>query len=376
MITELGYKRRTYADILQEKIGKAQELFGADINTDENTPLGKYIRINAYDQAHVEEIAESVYYSIFPQSAMGTTLDRLGWTVGITRNPSTKAVYEVEITGTANSAIAKGFKVCTETGITFENESDAIIGSNGKCTITVMCTETGEIGNVAPSYINKTVNPSATIDTVKGLTVVSAGEARESDYNFRTRYEVAREGLGSCNEASIRASIIDIPTVEDAVIVADETNHSFCCYVDGGVGYEQQIAEAIFDKKPIGAKTTGDIAKMVSYGALTDCEIRFSHTGHENIYCKITVTTNEKFGTDGNTTIKNNIESYIAELGIGVPVYLTALYGSVYSVTGVVSATIQISTDNKDWSITEVVPSQNYSRIYLQEVTINGEVVG
>ena len=57
MLNELGYTRRTYDDIIESKIQRAKELFGEDIETDETTPLGKLIRINAYDQALAEEEA-------------------------------------------------------------------------------------------------------------------------------------------------------------------------------------------------------------------------------------------------------------------------------------------------------------------------------
>ena len=66
MLTETGYTRRTYDEIIDDKIERAQELFGEDIETDETTPLGKFIRINAYDQALAEEEAEAIYYARFP----------------------------------------------------------------------------------------------------------------------------------------------------------------------------------------------------------------------------------------------------------------------------------------------------------------------
>lgn len=42
MLTTQGYERPTYDDILDNLILKAQELFGEDIETNEQTPLGKF----------------------------------------------------------------------------------------------------------------------------------------------------------------------------------------------------------------------------------------------------------------------------------------------------------------------------------------------
>ena len=72
-----GYVRRSYDDILSDKIQRAKELFGEDIDTSDLTPLGKFIRINAYDQALAEEEIEAVYYARFPDTASGQNLDRL-----------------------------------------------------------------------------------------------------------------------------------------------------------------------------------------------------------------------------------------------------------------------------------------------------------
>ena len=72
-----GYQRPTYDDIVKAKILKAQELFGADIDTDEKTAFGKFIRIGAYDLAKAYEDIENVYYARFPNTATGDSLDRL-----------------------------------------------------------------------------------------------------------------------------------------------------------------------------------------------------------------------------------------------------------------------------------------------------------
>ena len=115
-LTDNGFVRRTYDDILNAKIQRAKELFGEDIDTSDLTPLGKFIRINAYDQALAEEELEAVYYARFPNTASGQSLDRLLVFVGLTRNPAVSAVYSVKITGAADTVIEPGFLVGTETG--------------------------------------------------------------------------------------------------------------------------------------------------------------------------------------------------------------------------------------------------------------------
>lgn len=96
-LTEKGYQRRNYAEILEAKIQRAKELLGEDIDTSDQSVLGKYLRINAYDQAIAEEEIEKVYYARFPNTASGQSLDRLLIFAGISRNPALSAVYSVRV---------------------------------------------------------------------------------------------------------------------------------------------------------------------------------------------------------------------------------------------------------------------------------------
>lgn len=383
-LTSTGYRRRTLEEILDAKISKAKELFGENINTEENTALGKYIRINAYDQYIVEEAAEAIYYSIFPQTATGQSLDRLGWLVGMTRNVATPSRYKVKVTGVSGATVALGFLVSTESNLNFYNTEDTVIGSDGTTEIIVECVEVGTLGNVAATDIKKIVNPSAMIETVEGISVVHFAKDGESDYDFFKRFEIVREGKGGCTIASIVSALTNIDTVQSAYVFVNESAtetvdgippKTIACYVNGGEEKHQEIAEAIFDKKPIGVATYGDHSASVSYGGLSDYVVNFSHSKEVKLYVKIEpFITNTEYQESGNRDIKDNIATFIEKLGIGKPVITTAFYGQIYSVAGVVSAIVTISTDGESYSADniEILPYENCS---LAELRINGEVV-
>ena len=362
-LTNLGYRRRTLEEIIQSKIDKAKELFGEDINTEENTALGKYIRINAYDQYNVEEIAEQIYYSIFPQTATGQSLDRLAWGMGMTRNAAQPSRYEVKVTGLPRETVAVGFLVSTETRLNFYNTQDTAIGEDGTCTIIVECVEGGTIGNVNASDITKIVNPVSHIDTVQGISLEQAGLDEESDYEFRQRYEIVRDGKGGCNEASIISSLLSIPTVHGAYIVVNESVETvdgipaktFACYVDGGETKHQEIADVIFDKKPVGIGTYGTINVPVSYGGLKNYSINFSHSSEVDVYVKISIKTTNKFeGDRGIDKITTNIINYVNNLSIGTSLVPSAMYEQIYTVAGVVSSQITVSKNDGGYSMEDI----------------------
>ena len=371
MLNEYGFARRTYDEILTAKIEKAKELFGEDIDTSELTPLGKFIRINAYDQALTEEEAEMIYNSIFPNTAVGTSLDRLMPFAGIKRNAATNSQYSVTLVGKSGAVVEEGFLVGTESGINFSVKESAVIGSNGTAIVTVECVASGELGNVVAQEINTIVNPSADISSVVGESVISKGEEVESDYELRKRFSEAISGLGSCNENAIRAALVRIPTVTHAGIIVDEDNGSFECYVNGGEDYYEQIAETIFDKKPIGIKTEGNITQEITDSNGMTHTVKFSHTTNVPVYVRIAINTNAEFaGETGLKEIKSNLSSYIDNIGIGNSLALSALYGQIHSVTGVMEVTeLQLSENGSTWS-TGNIEANEYESCMFVEVRI------
>lgn len=365
-LTVQGYHRPTYDEILATKIQKAKDLFGENIETDEKTPLGKFIRIGAYDLAKAYEDIENVYYARFPNSATGTSLDRLCVFAGITRNPATQAIHKIKVYGEAETVIGIGELVVSSGEITFYSANEYTIPTSGSVEVEVECTEAGEIGNV--KSITEIVNPTAEISHIEYIGISEAGEDEESDVELRKRFSAAVEGAGSSNINAIRAALLRVPTVTSVGIIVNDTDatkderppRSFECYVYGGVGYEQDIAEAIFDKCPIGIKTCSTSENPVTVTLNDDGghehTIYFSHTETVAVYVSMKIVTDAKFeGDDGIKQVKNAITTYIDSLGVGADVVLSTLYGHIHSVVGVVEVKeLKLSTNGTTYNAANI----------------------
>ena len=363
---------------MSEKILKAKELFGEDIDTSDLTPLGKYIRINAYDQSLVEEDAENIYYSIFPTTATGQSLDRLCPLVGISRNPAVAAEYKISIKGTAGYTIPVGYEVGTESEITYYTVSEQTIGEDGTAEATIACTQTGEIGNVFPAEINRVINSDADVESIIGIEQTVVGSEVENDYALRTRFGNART-VGGCSESAIIAAVFRVPTVTSVGVISNNTDeevdgrppHSFECFVGGGENYQVDIAEAIYEHSPAGISTCGAISQIIVDTSGETHEIRFSKIDEVAIYVRMTVETDVMFETEtGKTQIKNNLQTYIDAIGVGKGLVTTTLYGKIYSVSGIVNVTsLEVSTDGVTWSSNDVAV-QKYESCRFAEAQI------
>jgi len=355
-LTEKGFHRPTYNEILASKIQTAKELFGEDIETDEKTPLGKFIRIGAKDLSKTYDDLEATYYARFPNTASGVSLDRLCVFAGITRNPATYAEHIITVSGEPGTEVSE-IVVCGENrGVTYHNISKFTIPETGSIDIVVECDTAGMIGNV--KIINEIVNPISGVESVEYKDTELYAEDIESDYDLRKRYAVSVEGIGSSNVNGIRAAILKVPTVKSVSIVENNENttvsgrppHSFECFVCGGENHKQEIAEAIFSKAPVGVKTCSttiptptptdywcpvtvyDDANMPHY-------IYYSFTKDININISVQYKTDNRFAEDGETQIQNQISEYINIYGVGDDVVLSALYGYIYKVQGVIDVT-------------------------------------
>lgn len=380
-LTELGYERPTYDDLLEAQIERAKLLFGEDIDTNENTPLGKYIRINVADLADVHEILEGVYYARFPNTATGVSLDRLCPFVGISRNQATYAQHTIKFTGTAGEYVPDGFEVSTADGELLFHLYDGLkIGADGTVTGVVECETAGEAGNVAVGKIDTIVNPDANVESIEHIGVTQYGKEIETDVDLRARFNSTVSGGGSSTAAAIKAAIMRVSQVSGAEIVENDTDstvdgippHSFECFVLSPTSQDTAVAEAIFSKKPLGIKAVGDVDVEIIDDSGVTHTISFSRTKQKDIYIKITITTNNYFESDGADQIKNNIAKYINTFKNGEDVYLASIYPYIYKAAGVVNvSSLKMSTDGSTYSTDNItVDSDEVARIDTAKIEV------
>ncbi len=378
-LTDKGFKRPIFSEILDAQIQKAKELFGEDIDTDEKTPLGKFIRITVYDLARAYEDLENIYYARFPNTARGTNLDRLCVFAGITRNPPTTATHTVKITGTAGQTVVAGTLVGTQSGVNFYVEEDVVISETETVETTVRCTEYGTIGNVAVGEICVVVNPDAVITTIEHIAQINIAVDEETDTALRKRFADAIAGTGSATADAIKAEVLRVSNVRFCTIVENDNDtpdasgrppHSFETYVGADAELYQDIAKAIFRKKPVGIQSHGTITQTVTAEDGTGHTIKFSPIADLDIIVTVTIQKNSYFPSDGVEQIKKNLVDYIATFNSGEDVNKSSLYGYVHSVAGVVVSNIVLKTATTADTERISIPVDRVANLLLNNVTV------
>lgn len=90
-VTERGFHRPTYVELLDAVEYKARELFGNKANLTVRSPLGVFLRIFAWMLNLLFCLMEETYNSRFVDTAVGTSLYNLGKAIGLSLLPAQKA---------------------------------------------------------------------------------------------------------------------------------------------------------------------------------------------------------------------------------------------------------------------------------------------
>ena len=377
-ITDKGFVRPSYDEILQAQINRAKVLLGDDIDTSEESVLGTFMRINVFDLNICYETLEDLYYSSFPNTARGQSLDRLGPFAAVSRNQATQARIEVKIKGTVGESVPSAFLLKSDK-TSFYVVNDYTIDSNGEVIAIANCVDDGVVGNISNDERLDIQNPRMGIDSVEFIRIVQNGEELESDKDFRIRFANSLAGAGSSTESAIKGAIYRVPLVDGVSVIDNNSDtassippHSFACYVLAPESQYDEIAKAIFDKKPLGIQCIGDIERTVYDAWGKPHTVKFFATSKAELKISMQIKTNQYFESSGIGQIKDNIANFINNLANGSDVYYTSVFGYIHNVTGVVSVVdlkickIGQNPGNSDIAIGE----QEIARIDVSNISV------
>ena len=362
-LTDAGFRRPTYAELLDALEYKARELFGSKANLTVRSPLGVFLRIFAWVLNLLFSTLEDVYNSRFVDTAVGTSLLHLGRMIGIRLLGAQKAMGYLTFYGDDNVEVPEGFLAETTAGMQYVTLSSGVI-TNGSVTLPASAAVAGPDGNIAERTIKNITNPKLGIRSVMNEKAFEGGRNTETDDEFRERYYKSVDFAGGVNLDAIIAEIYG--SVEAVIAVAGEENdtdfesktglppHSFEVVAYGGL--DEDIAQAIYRRKAAGIQTFGNMTVSVVTAAGSICDVHFSRPAPVSVWVKVfNLVTDSKFPLDGIERIKRAVIQHIGVntrggLNIGQDVICVTLPTIVLKVPGVVDFDLQISPDGENFS--------------------------
>lgn len=368
-VTEQGFHCPTYVELLNALEYKARELFGSKANMTVRSPLGLFLRIFAWMLSIIFSLAEDVYNSRFVDTAVGASLYNLGKAIGLRLLSAQKASGYVQFTGNPGTIIPTGFLVKTVSNLQYAVLEGGQIGDEGTALLPVQAVSAGPDYNVSAGEIKEITNPLDGVSSCTNLAAVDGGRTRETDEEYRDRYEQSVDYAGGVNADAIAGEILqNVESVYSAICyencedVTDSLGlppHSIEAIVYGGL--DQDVAKAVYRRKGAGIQTYGNKTVSVVGANGQTFNIKFSRPTAVPVYIKITdLTTSSVFPEDGRDQIKSALIEYIGGdvtggLKIGTNVLYMALPGVILSVPGVTDFHLSISPDGSSYSQENIV---------------------
>lgn len=342
-LTKDGFKRKTREQIVEDMKLSLKNKFN-NLNMTDKNPLIKIIKVVSYPIALYWSALETLYNNRWISTATNSTLDEVVQYLGLTRRQGTKAVADVEFSGDDLTFIPEEFLLETvaEEPIQFQTTTSGYINS-GSITLQVEALDAGIDGNVAANTITEVVNPISGLDSITNPDAAQGGSERETDQELRERYYDSYDRAGGSTLTAIRANILENTGVTACLMLENysmdtDSNglppKSFESIVYGGV--DEEIIQAIFDKKPAGIESYGDISGEIDDEIGRTHTISFSRAALVDIYVSMTIERSSDFPYDGEDEIKSEILNYITnELSINNDVIYTKLFDLIYNTVGV-----------------------------------------
>ena len=357
-----GFKAESFTEILTRLSNGLKNIYGQDINLDQDTPDGQQLGIQANIISDFQDLALYIYNSMDPDLADGANFDKLLKLLARTRLPSSRSTVDIEM------VLNKTVNIPASYTIKDLNNQNWIIGTAqtldaGTHLVSFYSEDWGNI-TAEPNTINEQVTILTEVVSINNPESAISGRDEESIVQVRERRNKILEINASSTIGSIIGKILDLNGVVDAVPyenmtkiydpVRDIQPNSYWIVVKGGD--IAQISEIIAKDKTGGTGLKGKvetvyIEKFVRKdGSVREFyhDVKFDRPTEASIHIKFKVSRKISTQSIDIEHIKDtlaNKEFYIAQ-----NITVTELYSTIYSAaTNYIATDLEVSKDGVVW---------------------------
>jgi uncharacterized phage protein gp47/JayE len=365
-----GLQVKTAAQIRAELEADLREIYGADINLDQNSPDGQLVGIMTQQAVDLRELAVQINNGFDPDRAVGRILDERVVINNIERNGGTYTIQPVSITVDRTltlQGLDQDFNNINGTGFTVQDDAgnqfilvDTTVLTTGTTSLNFRAKEIGRVETVIGTIQNA-------VTIVLGVTVINnpsaalqTGQAEETDAQLRLRRQqsVALASNGYLN--GLLGEVLSLAGVTDARLYENYTNivdsdgippHATWLIVEGGANTD--IGQAYYENKSYGSNMKGavEVPIITASGGLFTA--LFDRPQARDLYIRFEIQRTVPLYVFDLDVIKDTIaEGLVYKIGDFAEtslVTVAALAGIAAQGGGGVPVNVEISDDNITW---------------------------
>lgn len=348
-LTPTGPVLPAETDILNGVLSDIDAAFGGGTNPSLETPQGQLASSLAAIIGDKNNEIAAVINNIDPDTAADRWQDAIGRIYFIDRLPATSTTVTVTCAGLAGTVIPVGAQVIDTAGNIYACTGAGTIPVGGSIDLQFAAANTGPTVLAAGgiSGIYKAI-PGWDTATNANAGVTGSNVESRADFEYRRRQSVAINAAGSL--PSIYANVFAVKNVTDVYVTENPTAASVTkgsitlpphsVYVAAVGGLDNDVAAAIWQKKPPGADYVGNTSATVTdtsgYAApYPTYTVKFQRPAAQPIYFNVSIANTVGLPSDIVTQIQNAIVSAFAggdggpRVRIGATVYASRFYAPV-----------------------------------------------
>lgn len=323
-----GLQVKTATEIRQDLETAFRNIYGNDINLDQNSPDGQLIGILTQAATDIRELATQVNNGFDPDMAVGRILDERVVINNIERNGGTFTTLNIDITvdrtvtlqgldADFNNIDGQGYTVQDNAGSQFILvDTDTLTAGTHSLTFRAK-----DIGQVETTI--GTINTPVTV--VLGVTAINnpsaplnIGQNEETDAQLRVRRQqsVSQSANGYLN--GLLGLVLAIDGVTDAKIYENYTNttdsngippHAIWLIAEGGAN--DDIGNAIYERKSYGCNMKGDVEVNIITASDALFVAKFDRPTPVNLYVRFDIKRTNPVHVFDFDVIKDYIEDNV-----------------------------------------------------------------
>lgn len=370
LLDSTGLQTKTLSDIVTDLTNGLKEIYGNDINVEQNSPDGQLINIIAQQGVDIRELIMEVYNSFDPDRASGRVLDERVAINNIERLGGTFTIQPVEITvdrtvtlqgldGDFNDPDGQGYTVQDDAGNEFIL-IDTVVLTAGTHSKNFRAKEIGRVETIVGTIINPVTIVLGVTDIENTVAPLELGQNEETDVELKIRRGLSVAIVSSGYLDGLRAYLLNLDGVSEAIVFENPTDsidadgipaHGIWVIVEGGANTE--IAEAIYSKKSYGADMKGDTIVNVTTASGDIFQAKFDRPTAQALHIKFQIQPTISGASFNQTAIKEYIEENLI-YNIGSPAEtsrITCLILEALEATGGqgVPINVKVSDDSITW---------------------------
>lgn len=401
-IDQDGLQVNSLSETLASLISSFNNIYGANINLDQNTPDAQLLNIFAQMMVSYGELLQDINASFDPDQAVGVVLDQRVKYNGLVRREGHKTICDIQVSFNG-SATLKGMDLypIEECFTVSDNSGNTLVpvqtstGVNGEVnTVQFIATQYGAL-NFTYGTVTTIKTPIAGVASVTNLDTLpeNIGSDEESDTQLRVRRTAMAEQIGKAGSVqSLEQAIYNLSSeikyvgVEENTGISEDANgipaKGIWVIVKGAYS-DEEVAKAIYDYRiagtPMRAGTADDSSSSSSSDALDKSYVitkpngstftaYWSNAKEKDIYCRIDCfILNEELD---NANIANIIADTTTPQVKEVLSTSLIIQNLMKVVPNLVITSIEVSEDNTNW-FSFITPNvDEFIRIPFENISV------